>query len=67
MELRALAPAAKDELVVKGNDVSKLTKKEICALLLSYFVVKEDINKKRKGDIILQLEKEVESNPNRLL
>jgi hypothetical protein len=46
---------------------SMLTKKEICALLLSYFAVKEDINKKRKGDIVLQLEKEIESNSRSLL
>jgi hypothetical protein len=57
MELRALATAAKDKLMVKGNDVCKLTKKEMCALLLFYFAVKEDINKKRKGYSVLQLEK----------
>jgi hypothetical protein len=62
-----LAPAAKDKLAMKGNNVSKLTKKENCALLLFYFEVKEDINKKRKGDIVLQLEKEIESNPHKLL
>ena len=39
-ELRALAPSAKYKLVVKGDDISKLTKKEICALLLAYFAVK---------------------------
>jgi hypothetical protein len=62
-----LAPAAKDKLAAKGNDVSKLTNKEMCALLLSYFAVKEDINKKRKGDIVLQLEKDIESIPHKLL
>jgi hypothetical protein len=41
-----LGPGAKDKLAVKGNDVSKLTKKEMCALLLSYLSVKEYINKK---------------------
>jgi hypothetical protein len=51
-ELRVLTPAAKDKLVVKGKDVSNITKKEICALLLSYFAVKEDINKKRNSDIV---------------
>jgi hypothetical protein len=66
-ELRVLAPASKYKLAAKGNDVSKLTKKEICALLFSYFAVKEDITKKRKGDIVLQLEKEIECNPHTLL
>ena len=29
---------------MKGDDISKLTKKEICALLLAYFTVNEYIN-----------------------
>jgi hypothetical protein len=38
-ELQTLAPAAKYKLVAKVNDVSKLTKKENCALLLAYVAV----------------------------
>ena len=42
-------------LVMKGDDVNKLTKKEICALFIAYFAVKEGVNKKSKGDISFNL------------
>ena len=42
---------------MKGDDISKLTKKEICALLLAYFAVNKDVNKNKKVDIVLKLEK----------
>ena len=58
-DMRSLAPAATDKLVVKGNGVSKLTKKEICAFLLTYFLAKEKVNKKCKGDIFIQFGKEI--------
>jgi hypothetical protein len=45
-ELRTMAPAAKIKLLQNNNDVSKLTKKEILSLLLTWFVVKENRNKK---------------------
>ena len=45
----------KNKFEVKGDDVIKLTKKEICALFLAYFAVKEGVNKKSKGDISYNL------------
>ena len=45
----------KDKLAAKGDDISKLTKKEICALLLAYFAMNEYINNNQKGIIFLQL------------
>jgi hypothetical protein len=38
-ELFVLAPIAAAKLAAQGADVSKLTKKEICAVLLSFFQV----------------------------
>jgi len=38
-EQQALAPKARDKLVEKGGDVSKLTKKEIASILFVYYSV----------------------------
>jgi predicted GIY-YIG superfamily endonuclease len=51
-ELRAMSPAAKIKLIQKNN-VSKLTKKDIVSLLLTWFVVKEDPSKNVKGIVLL--------------
>jgi hypothetical protein len=38
----------------------------MCALLLTYFAVKEDVDKKHKGGGIALLDKEIEANPRKL-
>jgi hypothetical protein len=62
-----LAHPAEIKLVQKNNDVSKLTKKEIVSLLLTRFAVKVDANKKRKGDIVDLLSREIKAHADRLL
>jgi hypothetical protein len=45
-ELQEMAPASKIRFSGKNNNVSKLVKKESVSLLLTWFAVKEDPNKK---------------------
>jgi hypothetical protein len=66
-ELRAMPPRYITKLVEKNNDMNKLTKKEIISLLLTCFAVKEDVNKKRKGDIVALLSREIEAHHDRIL
>jgi hypothetical protein len=47
-ELRAMAPSTKIKLLQNNNDVSKLTKKKIMSLLLTWFAVKDDAHKNLK-------------------
>jgi hypothetical protein len=66
-ELLTFSPSDKIKLVQKNNNVSKLTKKEIVSLLLTWFGVKVNANKKRKGDMVDLLSREIEAHPARLL
>jgi hypothetical protein len=43
--------------------VDKLTKKDIVSLLLNCFAVKEDANKKRKGNDVALLSRKIEAHP----
>ena len=43
--LLEMAPGEKTKLATKENDVAKLTKKEICALLMACYVTTVDENK----------------------
>jgi hypothetical protein len=47
-ENRVLAPEAKAKLIAKDMDVSKLTKKEICSLLVTLYAATEKLEKKKK-------------------
>ena len=50
-----------------NDDASKLTKDEICSLLLSCYATKEDPKKSKKPDLVKKLEDLIRGHPERLV
>jgi hypothetical protein len=61
-----LAPAANAKLVAKDMEVSNITKKEICYLLLTFYAATEKLEKKEKDELIAQLRQEMEASQGNL-
>jgi hypothetical protein len=62
-ELLNLAPLAKDNLAKKNGDVSKITKKQICSLLLACYGIELDEQKHPKPSLVEKLSKEIAERP----
>ena len=50
-----MVPAAKIKLAAKDKDSNKLTKKEICALLMAYYATVADESKHNKPTLVSML------------
>ena len=61
-----MAPGANTKLATKDNDVAKLTKKEICALLMSCYATTVDENKYAKNILVAMLSEKIASNPEKV-
>ena len=64
--LLEMAPAAKTKLAAKNNDVAKLTKKEICALLMACYATTVDEKKYTNKILVTMLSEKIASNPERV-
>ena len=64
-KIRALAPEAKAKLVARDMGVLKLTKKEICSLLFTFYEATEKLEKK-KNELVSQLSQEIEESQGRM-
>jgi hypothetical protein len=51
-----------DKLAVKSMDVSRLSKNEICFLLVAYYGVSKKLDKKTNEELVTQLRQALEAS-----
>ena len=61
-----MVPAAKIKLAAKDKDANKLTKKEVCALLMNFYATVADESKHNKHTLVATLSKNIAANPERV-
>ena len=61
-----MVPAAKIKLAAKDNDANKLTKKEICALLMACYATMADESNHNKPNLVVMLSENIAENPERV-
>ena len=58
-----MVTAAKIKLAAKENYSNKITKKEICALLMACYATVEDKSKHNKPTLVAMLSENIAANP----